>query len=137
MILQDWKQPRQQLRHHGADSTSSHDGELANKVLALLSNYKDLAMDFLRYRNALDPNSSSLDLNHPANIKQHALLVHQVLKGKSKSDDSIREFSIFMINRMESILAVILRGDVHGMCEDETDAVRRTIRVWRRSIVRA
>ena len=118
-------------------STAPHDGELANKVLALLSNYKDLAMDFLRYRNALDPNSSSLDLNHPANIKQHALLVHQVLKGKSKSDDTIREFSIFMINRMESILAVILRGDFHGMCEDETDAVRRTIRVWRRSIVRA
>lgn len=101
-------------------STAPKDPLLSNKVWHLLSQCKTLGAEFMRYLSALDPNST-LDLQRAG---FGAL-------SKSKLDDTLRDFSVFIINVLESILVDIKNGACPGFAKAETSAIRKAAEAWR------
>jgi len=108
-------------------STAPKDPALADKVWGLLTQCKILGSEFLRYHSALDP-SSSLDIQRGGFSKL----------SKTKLDDAMRDFGVFMVNVVEATILDFKKDDYTGIgfCEEETSALRKTAEVWRMGTVK-
>ena len=114
-------------------STAPMDPNLPTKILQLMSSCTPLANEFLRYRFALDPNSSPLDLLPTMSFHQQTVIMRRFLEGPSKKEETMRDFKVFMVNCLEDVVGDSKIGNFVGLRDAEVSALCLSGMCWSQS----
>jgi len=111
-------------------STAPQDPSLAEKALKLLTTCGTLAQEFRQYKTALLPNSAFPEKNSTIDTPTEPLHVKHMFQGECDVKDTVRNFKVFLLNRLDDLLRDSDLEENVRLTRNETDILHDCVKIW-------